>query len=338
MTNAYLDDERPAQRRRRNPATSEPEAGTSEDVEPATNLLRMAASTSSANTGRGARHGETEISKIPVSLKSPWPKTVQVLHNYYKVFNGTVNTEGAIGNKYAAFSFRLNSIYDIRRDGFAGGITDGTTEVALGTADTSDAVVQTPTWREYYQTYYNYWSVVRTRWRIRFRPTTKDSDGRFMIYFYEHGQQDPRIVNTAGGTELVTHQMRRLHPNCWFKEVECLPEQVGGSGTEQRSFWVTQAGSYTPGSIEHEVMEDELAQTWHKLTEVPPLKEALTIVVTASPTSGASPQTAPQLNASFVMEVSIDYETQWKDLKVQYHYMSQDIANPSITNAWKQVN
>lgn len=308
------------------PGPVEPAPGTPADGDDPMPLARATASggAQTALTGRGTQHGETAVSNIPYSLRTPWPETVQVKMRYRSLMGLQTYT----ATNVAQYQFRLNSIYDVYRNTPDAGSTEAT-----ATADTADATVQTPTWRPYWTNFYNYWTVVKSRYnaRIWIKPnaysTEKNNrDIQAMVYVYHHGLQAPPALS---GTDAVEHKHRVDHDGMYYFPVNYTPETMGKSfAVDARTF----SGDYTPGSIKHEVVEDELHQTWHKVTEVPPTPEILNIIIQKSPISefGGSVDTR--------LEIEIEYDVQLKDLKQQFQYPTQGTDLAAVPDYAKQGN
>ena len=276
----------------------------------------------------GGHGGETPVSKIPVSLRTPWKKTEQVVMPYYIFLE-----ENTITTDPVAHSYRLNSIYDCATT---------TTYVADPTpaADTADVSVQTPMWRTYWMQFYRYWHVVKCNYRFRIFPTTQNFAGEYVVYVYWHGLQRPPIKD---GTDRIKHEFRIQHPNMRYFHMKTLNDYQAiekgtpttGYGVYKRDHWKTNpatiSGTFVPGMIQHEVVEDELSQTWHKETEVPPTPECITIIVDKSNVNEAS-------ELKYRLEVSLEYHVQLKDLKAKYQYVTQKFGQAVLDNALQQQN
>lgn len=283
---------------------------------------------SGATTGRGSKgHGETPISYIPVSKRKPWAATEQAILTYYTTFNRTITST----DPTQTFQFRLNSIYDCQQDTALSGA-----EVTLATADAADGTVQEPTYRAYWMQYYNYWTVVKSRYRIRMyiEPSTYSGnqdnvDISTIAYVYHHGRQNPPIYNSTGPNVIVPHYIKREHDGMYYFPINFKPSVAGTSSAENI---VSCSGDWMPGSIKHEVFEDELAQTWHKATEVPPTPEFLTVHVQKAPFAGTFGS-----DVKVYCEVSLEYTAQFKDLKTIFQYPTGQTDVPAGTNVAAQV-
>ena len=299
-------------------------------LEPATTEAASARTAASGGSGRTGQHGETPVSTIPYSKKTPWDKTVQAKLTYYKTFDLTISTAA---NAVQHCSFRLNSIYDVQRDA---AYSDAEVTVASADSSAGDATQQVPTYRDYWMQYYNYWTVVKSGYRIRcyVRPTSAnlgtDFDNRdieVIAYVYHHGAQNPPKYNT-GTTAVVPHQIKRDHDGMYFFPLRYDPLSKGISFGDQAQ---SASGDYTPGSIHHEVGEDELKQTWHKPTEVPPTLEAVTIHFQKSPWA--------QYGSDVLVrcEITLEYDAQFKDLKTIFQYPTGETDTPAGSNVATQT-
>lgn len=277
----------------------------------------------------GVAHGETSISPYKSAIRSPWQPTVTCIHHFYAAHGSSLVTPTAP----AVWRYRLNSIYDCRDTGVYADNEPPSTPVA----DAADGAVQTPTWRGYWSAYYNYWTVLSCKYRMRFKIVPADvnnKDVELMVYVYHHGIQNPPLfadpTATGNGTTLVEHQYRRQHKGMYYFPIRYHPD-TGFNDCNQFDK-NSCSGEWTPGSIQHEVQEDELHQVWQKITEVPPTREGLTFIVQRSPVGvyGGNVQVFP--------EISLEYTTQWKDLKRQFQYPTQISSTPAVGNAPAQTN
>lgn len=268
------------------------------------------------------RNDETLPSNIPYSIRSPWPKTQQAVCTYYNFIGQnriTDFTATDVQTHTGVQVFRLNSPYDCR----VTDASDGTTEATLANPDSADGSINVATYFNYYMNYYNYWHVVRSRYRVRIwvypedpELHSSDTDIALIVYFYHNGAQMPPKSSHSNGNVLVPHYIRREHDNMYYMVCDYRPFEAGETQTSQMNRH-TAAGTYDPNTFHHEVAEDELKQTWHKANEVPPTEEYLSIYLSQAPTGS-------KVNIMYRMEVTIEYEVQFKDLKFQYQYPTQD--------------
>lgn len=284
----------------------------------------MVASADSSKKGKSGGVGETPIDPIPVARFNPFPNTINAILPYFRKYGSTSVATTAC----SARTYRLNSIYDVETSSTYAAV-DPTTVVA----DTADGTLNTPYMRDFWKSIYQYWSVVKSEWKVRIRADTQTNDDSLMAYRYLHGIQRPPTT-VSSGANTVHHQLKSRHKNCAYKEIVGL-EKVNTSGVTSANYWkdaVEFSGVWTPGSIEHEVMEDELAQTWHKILEVPPTPELLTIHIQHSPHSQKVAAMA------YIMEFSITYTCQYKDLVAQFEYITEDTSLAAVANFATQSN
>lgn len=278
------------------------------------------------NASRTGNQGETPLDYIPITRFQPFDHTTQVVMPYY--VTGSVICP-ASGTAPSVLQLRMNSIYDVIVASPTYTAFDPTSGSPV-TSDTADAALarETPYMRKYWMTYYSYWHVVGSRIRIRVAPETNNIQASTGFYFFEHGRQNPPIVAT--GTTAVLHALKIRQRN--FKKYSFVPcldlEDTTTAGmiriNRERLWQTVYETSWTDGKIDHAVMEDEFAQTWHMADQVPPTPEFLTMHVQLAPTSGNSGQT-------WRYELSIEYLVQLKDLKDQYDQLTQNSAIATIS-------
>lgn len=294
----------------------------------ATQVQASARSSGTSSTGRTGQHGETPVS-VPLMVEpTPWRSISTALHNYYAFPGPTTITP----TQAAIWTYRLNSIYDCRVN------THTDVEPTLPpVAEAADATINEPPFRAHYKALYNYWTVLSSKYRIRVQitPTSEGSttkDVEYMCYVYHHGSQRPPqyCEPTGGSNTLVTHQMRRTHKGMYY-----FPLRYNADLSQTRAMDLAEnsaEGEWMPGSIKHEVAEDELKQIWHRQTEVPPTMEGLTIIVQRSPSSTSG------VTVEVRCEVTIDYVTQYKDLQRAFQYPTQLTDDPGATDIGIQAN
>lgn len=298
------------------------------DTNPA--ATKAFASSSAATTGKGL-HGETAIDRFNFVHRSPWEPTATAMLYYY---DGQYGDTGSVvidnsGDKSThMFSYRLNSIYDIKK---TQGATAEINPTTTPTADSADGAgsIEVPKFRPYWIERYNYWSVVSCEWdiNVHFAKDQTNQDFQIDVFLYFHGLQAPPRWNSwaAGGTTLIPSHIRKLHPNVMWKTMTVQPSDQNSS-TFNNDFGQSAkfSGIWRPGMINHEVMEDELLQTWHRATEVPPTPEMMTLCIQ----QGKGNLEAVTLN----YDVSLKYCVQFKDLKGKYQYFTTDTSTGAISS------
>ena len=289
--------------------------------------------TMATTSGRAARMhgGETPMTPFPISRYHPFDRTQQVIMTY----RGTGQFSLASGTGATAvdvIQFRLNSIYDCRN----APVTYTANPTAV--ADTIDGVVlNTPAMRDFWMTFYRYWSVVNSNYKFKVRSSYTGAaytTGQQEYFIYEHGLQNPPLVDTAATPQLIKKQWRKFHPNLvHIMRTTDEPQVTGTSYTQRNALnWQVYHGSYKPGSIKHDVVEDELHQTWHKPTEVPPTKEVVTVIAQRH----ADSNTTATTTMDWTME--INYVVQLKDLVAEIEYIQPASDLFGITNWASQTN
>lgn len=283
--------------------------------------MRSAGATAGRTNGQ-----ETGVQYMPRSRLTPFDKTIQVLMPWYN--SGTITlASGATSTSVGAISFRLNSIYDCKIE------TVSYSADPTPTAQTADATVNTPKFRAYWIQFYRYWTVVKSKYKIRFWEESASKDGEIEIYTYHHGQQGPPLVEHTSNTR-ITRDYRQMHPNMHMCKIQTKQDIVDGASGHRRSIFENKQnirGIYRPGSVQHEVAEDELVENWHRTGEVPPLAENVTFILQRS-------QRALDTQYIIKYEIEFEYEVQLKDLAAQYEYFGATSAIPAIAAFTAQTN
>lgn len=272
-------------------------------------------------------HQETTIDwGLPYSV-SPFPPTQNV-----KMVLRDSGTMTIAASYYTtgvtALQWRLNSIFDVQKT-----YTYANVDPVAASGPTSDAPDGTtivPSYRNFYRNFYNYWTVLGTKYVFKYYNATgltgNNNPCGMDIYFYEHGLQNPPLI-TPTSTGFVSHNYRMMHPN--MKKMDRVlayglhGATVDYNTTNPKQFERTHTGYWNATSINHEVAEDELQQTWHKMDEVPPTPNLLTVVVQQM-------NNGTLLAQSLKYELTIEYIVQLKDLKAQHQYVTAESAIPAI--------
>lgn len=310
-------------------------------------LLKLPQSTNMSEADKANHDGrdETRVDDMRSRLM-PFRKTEQVIMPYYSILNS--NTDYTIGtgareNSVQWGSIRLNSIYDILTNvpenyTWAGGTATLNTSFKVGkpTTDTADVTLQQPAMRRYWMSVYDFYTVVKTTWRIRFIPLTKHDEGEYTAYLYLHGAQFPPVYDQKlDGTQAyrVEHLYRTMHPQCLWKHFRALPKLGTDSsiGYNQQNYGCEFSGTWTPGSIDKDVLEDDLGEIWIHANETPKSPDHLTFFVQKSPMS-------KDVQLKFRVEVNLQYHVQLKDLKPEFKYLTERTEIPALTKAFESEN
>jgi hypothetical protein len=286
-----------------------------------------------SNTNDPNTKDETQVDRIPYSKISPWRETEQVQMTCYHIMPDLTVATGSTTNSVQYFTLRLNSIYDVLKTTVSN-IATGTTEnadffVNKPVADAADGTLVQPSMRQYWTTFYDFWTVVKTQWRIRIIPLTQSDTGELTSYIYFHGAQFPPVYNMeTNGSNFyrVEHQYRDLHPQCIWKHVRALP-QTNTSGVTQnyQNYAQEFSGTWYPGSVNKDVVEDDMGEIWIGKNETPKAPDYLTFMVQKSPLSG-------DVEQKVRVELHLEYHVQLKDLNPKYKYITKDTDIPAITN------
>ncbi|KAF0752888.1 hypothetical protein AaE_005876 [Aphanomyces astaci] len=220
-------------------------------------------------------------------------------------------------------SFRLNSPVDV--------ITSyAYTADPSPAPDTLFGTVNSPMYWNYYSKLYRYYTVMHSKYKITVRPIGT-SGLRMSAWTYHHGNQGPYIMDAS--FVYPTDHYKAFQP-----QTRCTPLTERGNGASvHNADWSerTIIGEYYPGhrSVQNEIVEDDLTRTWHKVSEVPPLKELCTLIL-----HNADFQINTPGNVYFDYKIEVEYTVQFKDLCEQYAYPFQGIGLPAFPNYSDQTN
>lgn len=272
-------------------------------------------------TGKYGSHSETGIDAWKNAKLRPFPMTQNAIIPYYVTTSGLLTSVQTEGGQYN-FTIRLNSIWDC--------LTQRThSEDPTVVADSADGTIQTPIMRQYWIQLYQYWTVVSCHYKVRF--WTEDRGHQELeIFEYKHGMQTPPVVNgsgTSGG--LLWRKHRMMHPRMRYKTMNLRPTAMTEKDPYERQ--IIFEGDWNFGETYNHVAEDELAQTWHKEAECPPMREQVTFLVQRSERSPFG------TNVTIKYDVELVYHVQWKDLKAKMEYPYPD-ADITFTNYPVQGN
>lgn len=229
------------------------------------------------------------------------------------------------GSLNTMFLLRVNSIYDIFKSTAAWSADP--TPVADAADSTTGQVIEEPYWRDHWAQYWEYWTVVECRWKIILCNTTSTGKRSLaMFYGYTGIQQPPLLASGSSGADLTYDTFRRWKG---FKKVVVNPNMTAGlnvHSNDDKNVAVV-SGVYHPGDGSHEVVEDELAETWVRGDAVPKEQNTICVILTRPPLndSGTSAIT-------YDIRFEFEYVVQYKDQKVQWHFPTASLT----TNFQKQ--
>lgn len=244
-------------------------------------------------TTRGT--GETPITWFPkaeIGLRDTHTACLRY-HNQYELSI----TQGNAGQHAApaVYQFRMTSLYDI---------------------DATTASIQTPAWREYFATLYEFYSVIGCKWNIRVINSGATTDDTVNLWWGYYGKKRPA---PADRTQL--YHMKGI------KGPLIVPPRIAGMGDRSCS------GRYKRGDHKREVQEDSETQLWSAMGANPTLIENLVLYFTSDVKEAAD------TDNDITFEIIIDYIVQFKDLKPEYQFRSfttagvgSDISTDSPAN------
>lgn len=237
----------------------------------------------------------------------------------------TTNLPTTQGTRNIMFQIRMNSIYDILRNNSVWASNPAPV------ADTADASVNTPYWRDHWDQYYEYWTVLECRYTIRVWNLTKVNDRPLGVFWGYTGIQQPPLTISGGQTgsdvDLTYDTFRR-----WKKFKGKLVQTQGATGERIYPLYTDQyacviQGVYKPGDGTHQVVEDELSQTWIRGNDVPKEQNNLSVIITRGPTVTGS--TA----MSYEARIELEYVVQYKDQKEIWQF-----PRPTATANFNKAN
>lgn len=286
------------------------------DTEPNA-IVARAAGGNSNGTGKGMS-GETPVANINYRIYRPFPSTNQVLMVYNNRGSGVVDITS--GNTVQQLTFRLNAINDVETP------YNYTIDPNATNADAITGTPSVPSMRNFWSTVYQYYTVVRSRYHFRIRPANASAItvGELDIYQHKHGIQFPPLVMDTD--QAIPWNYRKYFPNTDVQKMKSHPQ---GSASTQHHYlnqWTEFYGQWYPGSIKHQVEEDENRKTWIKMTDIPRTPEYLSYVLQRSSSSSATA-------INYQWEFNIEFEVQLKELRTQYEYI-----RPKITLSLDPVN
>jgi hypothetical protein len=255
----------------------------------------------------------------------PFQDTITVRLPYQSMVFSQGITAAAVraASDVLAYTWRLNSPVDI---------ATSYTYVADPTpsADTASGTQNSPMYWRYYSSLYRYYTVIKSSYKIYVRPSNIGGR-RWSAWTYHHGNQGPPIMDAS--FVYPTDHYKGFH-----KHARCTPiVERSTASTIENSDWSerTISGEYYPGrySVQNDVVEDDLTRTWHKVSDVPPLKELLTLIIHKSDFENNFSGTN-----FFDIKFEITYDVQFKDLYEQFAYPYLGTGLPAVTNYADQTN
>lgn len=282
---------------------------------------------------RDVGHKETDVSKIPLSrtLQMPWAPTEQFVCHYRGAISVSCSqVNGAISTITQA-SFRLNSPADCLINASYTAWDNNHQQVAIDAAGSR----QIPSYWKYWREYYQFYHVRKSNFRLRFIPTQdSESNREATLHVYLHGASKPPLHQTSNGASAyVSDHERNYHPGHFAKRIR-TPANEDNIPPFLNDLRVS--GDWSPGSIKHDVIEDEDAETWTPIANVPKNNEILTLIVQPSDDMRIVYPTGEH-GVTGKMIVEIDYIVQAKCLKDPYRWFCEAQSTPAVTDAAAQA-
>lgn len=288
-------------------------------IVPTSSVAAMAGGRANPDETHGSS-GETAVTIATPSYGLPDTHTT-ILHfkMYFSISNDNFSTPTVL-------QFRMNSIYDmcttslttlntsayvvgVHPESIMGAARAGTATVGTAfPAVTAASTVATEggTYRNWFTSQYDYWTVLGTEWKLKTRGTNAYSGGSRWIEMYTGSEQPPQTA---------------------YKDVQFWKnkkEHIISSGyaSDQMGTYSVMSGTWKPGQHKREVRDDDKAKIWRPTDgAVPTLREDLTFFMYPDPLCGYlitenSQNKLPWYNCEFSMSQIV----QFKDLKAALQY------------------
>jgi hypothetical protein len=265
-----------------------------------------------------AADGPTPVEHVGHEVFTPFPRYQNTILPFYRNLT-LMGVDGT--NSTRSMTFRLNTPIDCITEGNVFTANPGYVVPAV------DANIQKPMMYDYWKLIYQYYHVYKTEYKFRFWTTTT-INSECDIFIYHHGMQYPPYSSAAA--KRVPSYIRRRHPGIKDRiHLVNNPNKISGastnfSGVSQFKIEAMSEGTWVPGSITHDVVEDELNETWTKVDFVPNDFDLMTVVVQ---TGDRTPTSAFEV----LWDVELTYHVQFKDLSSQYQFLTHETQTPVAT-------
>lgn len=257
----------------------------------------------------------TPVSNFPYAFEGIPRQYTTILPFNYTRTDGSISN--VAGSRATSIYLRMNSVYDILK-------ADGNTYAADPTvaADVADAgTKEMPLWRNYWQQFYEYWTVVECRYKIS-GYIKNDSTGYQMGILHGYvGLQKPPIVST-GSTDITYDEYKHWKG---YKIDTVHSAQLANQLNSMRGpNYFELSGVYHPGDGVHEIAEDELVQTWVKGDSVPKEQNLLMVRFFYMPWSSTTAA------ITFNYRVDMEYVVQYKDQKAIWQFPHAETGSSAV--------
>lgn len=316
------------------------------DVEMGSGSGSASAAMSTGNPGvDGANQNKvTPVSAFDYAYEGV-PRQYTTILPYWQQINNQ-NVAYAIG---PIIYIRMNSIYDIIKTdgGFVNWATSADPNPVADTPDSAGTpILEAPYWRKWWAQFYEYWTVTECRWKLTFQQNAETNDRSLAVgYGYTGLQKIPHIDNTSGTPLGLTCQDYKRFKGFKWKYGRTLTSRSGSevNGLAEREHkhdnLMSIQGVYHPGDGSHEVIEDELAQTWVRGDAVPKEQNLLAVILRQSPLSPVQLDVTGAI--SVTIRIELEYVVQYKDIKAKWQFPVKNnifLAGSTTEDAFYQTN
>lgn len=260
---------------------------------------------------------ETDVKRLPYERTLPFNDSINVIMPYYQFEDKTFAAGAA---QFIDMTWRMNSIYDVRcAKTYVE--NDPATSIAAGTP------AETPMYRNYWNQFYQYWTVTHSTIKVVITPLGYSSvDIKYRAYLYRHGGQKPPLSYASNGR--IPHYVRRLWPN---HKSESFTHNMDGTKT-QWGKGCTLSWGWNMDEELNPIALDSAQTTWVKGDAVPTLDEFISLHVQQD-----DGQTGLTLASNIKVEAYLTYHVQYRDLKAALQFPLENITLASVSNFVNQV-
>lgn len=246
--------------------------------------------------------GSAQTPDIPIQLKlrmnSPWD-----------MIDATVITGPADGAPYSTPGFFAKKS---NTGGLAVAANAYPQVMGVGTTAT-----ERPQWRDYWSQLYGWYTVLGCEYEIVCTNPITEVGADIMIMTQMDSYSG--TATSTGNVMPVTYLQEIMN----FKNIRY--DKLGYNDTSTNNNQVIISGTYKPGSIKRNIVNDGDVKTWTATgAALPNLNEILTLNFIRHPLGWATPLV-------WHMQIKLKYIVQFKDLKQQARYPNSIIADQDIT-------
>lgn len=245
------------------------------------------------------------------------PRQYTTILPYERTF--TSNTlSGTAGQLNSMVLIRMNSIFDVMKS------IDTYAADPPPADDTMDATagefLESPYWRDHWLQFYEYWTVIECRYKIHIYNTMATNKRSLSVFHgYSGIQQPPLLAAGTTGADITFDTFRRWKG---FQHKTLGPIVASGTSVHTDDHRTTISGVYHPGDGTHEIIEDELVETWIRGANVPKEQNTLCLIFTRGPLNDSTTS-----SVTFDYRVELEYVVQFKDQKSAYAFPTSSTTN-----------